>query len=407
MKRTQLSLLILMAEARKIETRRKKFNLKTFGDAVLNIWETCCTTGKCVKRIDIVFDCYAKDSIKSLERERRSISADSMRMIIENIDQPLPIASEFARFWSSSENKIALQQFFITWLVQHHNDVIPVYLGGCHVADKNICYKLVNGKLTDVPALKSSYDEADDRLIYHLNHAVRTDNISCAHVVSSDTDIFVSLMYHILTWSRYGLQEVWTHHGGSVNPVHESVSNLPVEVTRILPAIHALSGCDTTSKIGTKLQAYSAANNPEHYCLKYFGLEALDDNLFKDAEKFLLQCLPQKESKNVASFDELRYQLHHKHVSSLPIDKFPCTTRSVKTHIQRSYYQCNLWLCAATEPGPRLNPIDFGYSMDENEYLYPDIRIEPSIPPDFPNPCKCEKCAREKVCPCRVLKIPC
>ena len=83
-----------MAEARKIETRRKKFNLKAFGDAVLNIWETCCTTGKCVKRIDIVFDCYAKDSIKSLERERRSISVDSMRMIIENIDQPLPIASE-------------------------------------------------------------------------------------------------------------------------------------------------------------------------------------------------------------------------------------------------------------------------------------------------------------------------
>ena len=29
---------------------------------------------------------------------------------------------------------------------------------------------------------------------------------------------------------------------------------------QFLPTIHALTGCDTTSKVGTKLQAYKAAN---------------------------------------------------------------------------------------------------------------------------------------------------
>ena len=165
-----------------------------------------------------------------------------------------------------------MQQFFITWLTENYKDEKPVYLGGCHVGSKAICYKLVNGELIDVPSLKCYYDEVDDRIMYHLNHAVRTDTFSCAHVVSGDTDILVSLMYHYLTWSSYGLQEIWMHHGGSVTPLHESVSNLSEEVTRILPAIHALSGCDPTCKIGTKLQAFKAAKKTEHHSLKDFGI---------------------------------------------------------------------------------------------------------------------------------------
>ena len=134
-----------MAEARKIEARRKKFNLKTFGDAVDDMGKTCCRMGNHAKRIDVVFDCYAKDTIKGLERQRRSTSADSIRMTINNVNQPLPIASEFERFWSTSENKIGLQQFFITWLTENYKDEKPVCLGGCHGGSKVICYKLVNG----------------------------------------------------------------------------------------------------------------------------------------------------------------------------------------------------------------------------------------------------------------------
>ena len=64
-------LIDFMAEARKIEARRKKFNLKTFGDAVTDIWNSCWNHGKSAKRIDIVFDCYVNDTIKGLERQRR------------------------------------------------------------------------------------------------------------------------------------------------------------------------------------------------------------------------------------------------------------------------------------------------------------------------------------------------
>ena len=126
-----------------------------------------------------------------------------------------------------------------------------VYLGGCHEDGLNKCYKLVNGTMFDVPSLSCTYDEADDRIMYHLNQAVRTEEYEYAHIASVDTDIFVCLMYYHLNWRKFSLQELWMHHNGLASPIHESVASLPEEVVNVLPAIHALSGCDTTSKIGT------------------------------------------------------------------------------------------------------------------------------------------------------------
>ena len=129
------SILIIdfMAEARKIGSRRKKFNLKTFGDAINDLWQRSLYMGQQVSRIDIVFDCYRKDSIKALERQRRSESSDALRLAVNNINQPLPPTKDFERFWSMPENKISLEQFFISWMIENYDDEKPVYLGGCHV----------------------------------------------------------------------------------------------------------------------------------------------------------------------------------------------------------------------------------------------------------------------------------
>ena len=52
-----IAVIDFMAEARKIESRRNKFNLKTFGDAVADIWKNCWNIGKHANRVDVVFDC--------------------------------------------------------------------------------------------------------------------------------------------------------------------------------------------------------------------------------------------------------------------------------------------------------------------------------------------------------------
>ena len=363
--------------------------------------------GQQVSRIDIVFDCYRKDSIKALERQRRGESSDAVRMTVSNINQPLPPAKHFERFWSMSENKISLQQFFITWIIDNYEGEKPVYLGGCHVNDIDQCYQLMNGIVTKVPALKCSFDEADDRIMFHLNHAVKTEHFSFVHVVSADTDIFVCLMYHYLSWNMYGLQELWMHHNGSASPLHESVECLPNEVVRILPAIHALTGCDTTAKIGTKLQAFNAAKKEEHFKLAEFGLRPLDEEMICSAEKFLLDCMSRTATRSAETFDELRYDKYHTRSSAWTIDKLPCSSDTLRKQINWAYYQCNLWTGAASRVSSLLNPTDYQYSLDDDGFFYPNISIETEIPEDFPHPCTCGKCAREKVCNCRILKIIC
>ena len=102
----RVAIIDFMAQARKIESRRKKFNIKTFGDAVNYIWNSILQLARYIERIDIVFDCYSHDSIKGIERQRRA-KDQYIRTFITHLDQPLPIPSELDQFWASSENTIA------------------------------------------------------------------------------------------------------------------------------------------------------------------------------------------------------------------------------------------------------------------------------------------------------------
>ena len=129
------------------------------------------------------------------------------------------------------------------------------------------------------------------------------DQFEVAHVDSGDTDVFVSLMYHFVSWVQTGLREIWVHHTGDTSPLHEAVTNLPEEVVRMLPAAHALSGCDTTSKVGTKLQAFRAAQKPEHHPLIEFGIAPLTEDMSIAAERFLLDCMSRTATRSVNTFD--------------------------------------------------------------------------------------------------------
>ena len=188
---------------------------------------------------------------------------------------------------------------------------LPVYLGGFHASERDGCLKIVNGQSSLIHLLKCLYDEADDRIMFHLNHAIKVDRFEAAHAMTDDTDIFVNLMYDFRDWRANGLSEIWFHHLGNITPVHPAVDNLPDTVVEILPAIHALSGCDTTSKIGTKLQAFKAANKPEYVDLNHFGVAQLDDDVYVIAEHFLLNCKTRAETRSDAMFDDMWYSNYH------------------------------------------------------------------------------------------------
>ena len=91
----------------------------------------------------------------------------------------------------------------------------------------------------------------------------------------------------------------------------------------ILPAVHALTGCDTTSKVWTKVSALKAARKYGHELLCSFGKDNISEEMVVNAELFLLKCI---SSSSVDTFNELRFQVYHKKQYEFVIEKLPATT---------------------------------------------------------------------------------
>ena len=183
----------------------KKLKLRTFEDFTNNLWKTFRYLSRDSSRIDIVFDLYLKDSVKQYECDRRS-KTDPINTFIRHGDQPLPV--EMDRFWASSDNKIRFQQFFITWAIENYDSGKPLFLGGSNVDDLTTCLKLHNGIVQSLHLLKCNHEEADDRIMYHVNNTVAIDNFTRLIVASADTDVLVCLMYHFSRWKQFNLKEL-------------------------------------------------------------------------------------------------------------------------------------------------------------------------------------------------------
>ena len=188
--RNVVTMIDFMAYARKVPV--KKANLRTYEDFIKNLWNTFTHIAKNSNRIDIIFDLYLEGSIKQNERDRRKKSTP-INVTISSTDQTLPV--EMDSFWSSSKNKVELQMCFINWICKSYVDSKPVYLGGSHPEDITKCVKVCDGISEDIRLLKCDHEEADDRIMYHINHA--------------DTDIFICLIYHFTRCNFLNLQEIW------------------------------------------------------------------------------------------------------------------------------------------------------------------------------------------------------
>ena len=202
------------------------------------------------------------------------------------------------------------------------------------------------------------------------------------------------------------LHELWMIYGKGETtravPLHEAATKLETIVIDVLPALHALTGCDTTSKICSKNAALKTAETGIIENLVTFGKTAINVDMIVAAEKFLVKCIDGKT--NSQSFDELRMEYYHRE-NKFYLEKIPPTSASIYKHIQRAFLQSHIWYNSCFREIPFLDPLNYGY-LFINEVLIPDFETE-IVPEDFPLPCSFQKCARENVCPCRKRKITC
>ena len=101
--------------------------------------------------------------------------------------------------------------------------------------------------------------------------------------------------------SQKGLKELWVRAGvGDTTryiPLHTLYEWQGSELCKVLPALHSLTGCDTTSRVGTKKAALKT--NPEKILGQFGLLPNLPQTIIKKAEEYLVKVLrPGSEAKN-------------------------------------------------------------------------------------------------------------
>ena len=211
-------------------------------------------------------------------------------------------------------------------MIETYKDCKPVYLGGSHLTDLTACMKLVQGNEGYERLLKCDHEEADDRIMFHVNHAVTVDKFRRVIVASADTDVFICLVYHFIQWVHFGMKQLWVLCGNGSStraiPVHDVVSGIDYSVAESLPAIHALSGCDSTSKIGTKKSALKTAQALRCEQVLSFAKAPIMDGMIRSAEKYLVACI--SSDNTVGTFDKLRYNIYHKKTFQLDLEKLHC-----------------------------------------------------------------------------------
>lgn len=321
----------------------KSPEIKTFGNYADKFANTVFKMGEKYQRIDIVFDRYYKESIKSGRRIKRKQKYKPIRKKIENEATPMP--ADWSNFLSLEENKVDLALLLSNFVISHSpmNKVIVVSGG----FEKSTTVRSSNPDLA-LDQLIGNHEEADTRMILRCKDA-RTHTIV---VAGRDTDVFLLLIAH---FHRIGCTELYMKAGTSADPkyipIHKIQEQISQEQTESLLGFHAITGCDSVSQFSghgkkTTWQVFLQHHND----LFGIGKGNLSDNTIKSAEKFICKLYGVPE---VQSCDQARVKLF---CLARPQESLPPTSDAALSHIKRSHYQASIWNQAHL-PNPNLPDI--------------------------------------------------
>ena len=235
-------------------------------------------------------------------------------------------------------------------------------------------------------------------------------------VLSPDTDVLVSLLFHLQN-SWQGLELLLMRNGSAIKVagkkqweafhLSDIVTHFGSSVISQLPAGHALTGCDTVAKIGTKSAMLKLLVQGNDEQLVNFGRERLDNDLLAAAEKFLVQVISKKYSA-CANFNELRTKLFL-HSKNKKLTELPCCSDEIRENIKRADLQTQTWLDSPfVDKAALTDPTDYGYTQENGSgLLIPTFGNLSKLPENVPRPCSgCKTCARI-TCPCRQAGAGC
>ncbi len=193
-------------------------------------------------------DRYSGPSLKSAEQEKRYARSKPAKVyeVSEQFTAPDP-----KEFFAVSANKANLLSFLCDrWCENEQLEPVlgptHLYLGG-GFKEETKSVVLTEGSVMHVPALESTQQEADTRIILHTLYSVQNEGVDRVVIHANDTDVIAMCLYYGATHLS-DLAELWVRTAQNAYlPIHEMVVALGPSQCCAMPFVHSLSGRDTTS----------------------------------------------------------------------------------------------------------------------------------------------------------------
>ena len=163
--------------------------------------------------------------------------------LVTGPDQPCP--SDFDAFLELSSNKNQLNRYLAEQMILNApallNEQQQLVIGG---AINGKTMKITRDSVSEIPQLYADLEEADQRLMLHMHHAMVVEDRKYGLFIAADTDIAVS---SIGSFHHLGTCQVYQSIHSRLVPLHTIYRQLGSVKASALVAFHAITGCDTTS----------------------------------------------------------------------------------------------------------------------------------------------------------------
>ena len=395
----------------------EKLGTKTFGDMLSQTLSRIKNMFSASTTIHFIFDSYVDFSLKGPERASRGSKVKGA-IHLARIDHSTPIPQQMDKFWNSVRNKRLLQEFACKVIKQELTEFCIVLSGGIDDEDQltpaHIQYR--NGRSNPLTELTFDYEEADWRVVPHLDWNIRNQQrLTTSIVVSKDTDIFVYLIHYMSTFKDHGMKELWMMTGvgdkRTLLPIHRLCEKMGPRLCKVLLKTHIGTGCDYLSKVGTKKSALLA--KPESNLTTFGESGIIDEHQLNEAENYLVQVFNSRSQKSILgqdTFDEERVKVWKATNSVLNL---PPTSHSIREGHIRRWWFIYKQLSNLLNPGEYsfLRPQDYGWDLLDGDII-PQKCLN-LVPEKFAKICGCNKSGDKEVacqtkrCKCKKSELRC
>ena len=340
---------------------------------------------KHASRVDVVFDVYLSDSLKSACREKRGTGTRT-RMLAST-----KIPSNWHEFLRVTENKVELFHFLADVCVTsatgtNHQILIT--------RDENVMCMYDTDTTSIAPC---SHEEADTRIFLHCLHSRQcgSKNIAARTV---DTDVVVLAIH---CFALLNINDLWIHFGTGKHAhliaAHTLSAALGANRSATMPMFHAVTGCDTVSCFfgKGKKSAWDAWKLYEDVTDAFISLSSpttvIDPSLFAVLSRFIV--IMYDPTSECSDLDVARKHMFTKR--SKVLESLPPTSSAFMQHVKRAVHQtAHCWSQCLVKNPKHYDASDWGWIKDGDKWS----PCWTTLPEVSDSSRELIRCARKKTC---------